>query len=145
MTTSRKHRSWLELLLGVVVPSLAGCGAAEDTGDSGSLDPTDNVATDSGELARWGYQRRARPSDGTAGRAGTGGTTGTVSGCEICSKANACCNAVSGGSLCTFSAATCSALRPESQPGYIGACRTLLTTAFRAQTKSGGVAPSSCR
>jgi hypothetical protein len=65
---------------------------------------------------------------------GTGGTTGAapVSDCDVCTKANACCNAVGGGPLCTFSATTCVGLAPESREPYIRTCLNLIDTAASA-------------
>jgi hypothetical protein len=73
---------------------------------------------------------------------GTGGASGAapVSDCDVCTKANVCCDAVGGGPLCTFSATTCVTLAPESREPYIRSCLNLIDTAISAHAD----APAGC-
>ncbi|HEX6273305.1 MAG TPA: hypothetical protein VFZ53_09700 [Polyangiaceae bacterium] len=130
--------------------ALAGCASAADEGET---DWSGETATQEDELWRsWRERRRLPPPEGTGGTGTggivTGGSTATggrktvdVSGeCEVCARAQACCNEVNGGSLCTFSESTCESMKPESRPGYLQSCKTLIQTV--AQSRSS--IPNAC-
>ena len=92
-------------------------GGRSDGGTGGSAGADNGVAGSGG-------------ATGSGGTSGTGGSNGgeTVAGCDVCIKANACCNAVGGGPLCTYSAGTCSSDSGSGQAAYVNACQTLLHT-----------------
>lgn len=124
---------------GLVIGS--GCGTPEDEASNTTVAGGDEGP--SAEALRW-RRPRPRPSDagaptagGTGGNVGTGGGTGGTSGsgsgsttadCAVCTAARVCCEAVTSGPLCNVSAETCSSRTEASRPGYVRACRTLLTT-----------------
>lgn len=155
---TQHDRKNLSLALGstaVVVLLISGCAGVDDAGSDATEMPGD-LGTQSDELRPW--YRRGGPRPVPHARSGTGGTTSTggstspggtsnsrpTSGaaeCELCAKANACCNTVGGGPLCTFSAATCASLPASSQAPYINACGVLLDTVASVHS----VLPDSCR
>jgi hypothetical protein len=111
----------------------------------GVADPSASSEADLGDIAQFRRGHHPRPdggsggatggSTGTSGTGGSSASTGTGGGdadCEVCTKANACCNVVGGGPLCTFSSATCSTYGANARAGYLSACRMLLNTAFSA-------------
>lgn len=139
----------------------AGCGGV-DPENGEAADADGNVTTNQDELAwksSWWRHRLAPAASGGAGNTsgagnGTSGSGGAVSagagnvapvdpdaGCEICARANACCEGVDGGALCTFSAQTCSAMDSVRKEAYVEGCKTLLQTILSVRTEL----PSACR
>jgi hypothetical protein len=77
---------------------------------------------------------------GAGGAAGAGG--GVAPGCEVCTKAQDCCNAVNGGPLCTYNAGVCSNLPSDEQPYYANDCLQLIVATTGAWR---GSPPPACR
>ena len=68
---------------------------------------------------------------------------GATADCEVCTKAQQCCEAVApGGRSCTFSAATCSSMVGDARSGYVNACLTFLSVTREAWK---GNPPPACR
>lgn len=79
---------------------------------------------------------------GQGGTPATGsGGAGPISGCEICMKAQACCDAVGVTPPCMFDAAYCSGLDAVRQAAYVNACKTQVTTTIMAWS---GNPPAAC-
>jgi hypothetical protein len=116
--------------------ALLACGASDD-------------ATDDPDLARFsrhpgGHTGTTASGTGGASTSGTGagGGTGSAAGCDVCKKANDCCNVVSGGPLCTFSAETCNAEPAAARGPYINGCLTMLAVTSSAWS---GNPPAACK
>lgn len=131
--------------LGVVAGVVLG-GIVATTGCEGADDGV--TGEERGEL-RGGFRfhhRHDRPDAGSdagavvGGDAGTTGggsgavTGGTTTDCDICTRAQQCCEAVApGNDVCTFSAATCASMVGEARPAYVNACLTFFVSARGAQ------------
>src|SRR5436853_296812 len=105
----------------------ASCGASDDAiGDESATLPGDTARFDSARRHTGGGRTATTTGSSSVSTTGAGGSTGgsggaggaggggTVVGCDVCTKANDCCNVVGGGPLCTFSAATCSTVAESS-------------------------------
>jgi len=80
---------------------------------------------------------------------GSGGTTGNgpadggaAADCDICTQAQACCNAVQADRGCSFSAATCASMTGAARPAYVNACLTEVVSVRGAWS---GNPPAACR
>lgn len=122
-------------------------GCADAAVESEDVSPPADTAEQDDELRRRAYWRRHVPSardvpdSSTGGSSSTGGPSDNASGCEVCTKAVACCNAVGGGHLCTHSETTCESLESTAQAAYVSACRMLIETVKDARTSP----PAACR
>jgi hypothetical protein len=88
-------------------------------------------------------RRRPAPPAADAGAPRDAGGFFPGAGCELCTKAQECCNVVaSGGPVCSFSAATCEAYPPDIERIYISNCRVFLRTVHSAWS---GNPPAVCR
>jgi hypothetical protein len=150
----------IHVCLIVLVSSVAACAGSDDMSeglpdDESAIADTHSAATRGADWrARWYRYRRpvgsstggttgAGGSSGSAGSVGSAGSGGNLAGagCEICTKAQACCEAVSGG-YCPHSAAVCSSYTDDiGRQAYINSCKTLLTTTSMAWS---GNPPSAC-
>jgi hypothetical protein len=120
-----------------MVAALASGGGC--LGEDENAESSAGGAADQEEDSALRRQRAHRRKPGTAGAPGTdAGLSGA--GCEICTRAQACCEAVkaaNGSSMqCLFDGATCSG-RSESVQG----CKTFLTVVIDAW---GGNPPAPC-
>jgi hypothetical protein len=118
----------------VALASGSGCLGEDEGVESG-----DSVAADQEQDSALRRHRVDRRKPGTAGAPGTdAGLSGE--GCEICARAEACCEAVraANGSnmLCLFTGPTCSG-RPEATQG----CKTFLAVVISTW---GGNPPAAC-
>jgi hypothetical protein len=129
--------------------TLFACAGATDDAET---DWSGDTATHEDELRRSWRARRALPSPPDAGVVDPaprsdgvgnpgGGRIVDVSGsCEVCARAQACCNEAQGGALCTFSAPTCEALEPAARAAYVENCKVLIQTVSSVRK----VLPASC-
>jgi hypothetical protein len=152
--------------MGYLLPlvCLAGCAGEDEFSETEMVDsPSSSVeAYRDGTRswrARWDryrdYDRGKGGSGSTGGAAGsagsgTGGAAGSSGGlassCEICAKAQACCDQVNTGTApCTFDAATCSAMDGAGQAAYINACKVQIVTTQMAWASSRQSPPAECR
>src|SRR5262245_24420423 len=156
--TQRNGKRLPSTLGSIVLLLLAtGCAGADEAGPTETDSPGDGAKQED-ELTRWYWHFGLRPaprspagasggstssggSPSSAGSPATGGTTSGVEACEVCARANDCCNTVGGGTLCTFSMTTCASLPASSRAPYINACKTLLNTVASVRS----ALPTSCR
>jgi hypothetical protein len=125
-----------------VACSQASCGGIPD--ESGNTATEEDALYGHYGLARHYHRVGAGGGTGVVGNPGAGTGGGSISTpvpaapdtCDVCTKANACCLAVSDGTSCTYSAETC-----ESQPSYIDACLVELRTIQSVWTDP----PAACR
>jgi hypothetical protein len=139
-----------------LVSSVAACAGSDDMSEPPSEALTDDqtstaaitntAATREADWrARW-YRYRRPGGSSTGGTTGAGGSAGSggdlvAAGCEICTKAKACCDAVSGG-YCPHSAEVCSSSQDDTwRQAYINGCKTSLMTTRMAWS---GNPPSAC-
>lgn len=143
----------MKRLTGVVLAALvplsslmfifAGCGDATTADDEAITSEADGL------WRRRGVPHRPPPPPPPPGGtvdAGSGGAgPGSDVGCEICTEAQACCEAVSGSStLCSFNADTCAAMNDAARPGYIDSCKTQKATTQFAWQQAQRTPPASC-
>jgi hypothetical protein len=159
----RLERIGLLVATGVVLGGLAvtaGCDGGEDTLDDGE------PALSAGDL-RFPRHRRGRDGGGAAGTTGAGtagntgagtagntggGTAGTSGGatdggtaadCNLCMKAQQCCEAVQPADRpCFFNAGACSSMSPDARDASGRGCLIYLNT---VRSVWGFEPPSQCR
>ena len=108
-----------------VVPGTGGnTGIAPGTGGNTGVAP----GTGGAPVTGGGSGGASGPSTGS----GTGGQ-GPAANCDVCTRANDCCNAVNGGALCSLSAAACLAESAgAAQDAYITACLNVIVATIDA-------------
>jgi hypothetical protein len=131
------------ILLGGLVAT-TGCGDAE-------ID--DTVAEDVALPGTPAFhsRRHFRGRTGMAGNTGAGGGGSSVGGdagapvtsCEVCTKAQQCCDAAN--VTCTFSASTCSTLSPAARDPYAHNCLVFLKAIVGAHIGRGVSPPAACQ
>jgi hypothetical protein len=147
-------------LAGVMLGGLVAAAGCDGSDDAVSGDDQTQVQGD------FRFHRRHRGQDagsvggsaggttgvvtgGTTGSGGAAGTSGATPGtgapatdCDICTKAQQCCQALPAEPVCTFSAATCASEPGEARPAYVNACLTFVVSVRGAW---GGNPPAECR
>jgi len=148
--------SFAGMVAGILLGGLVTAAACDGTDDS--LDSTSGEAELRGSFP---FHRRHPGHDaGSVGGAPGGGTApvgsggvaspgnppadgGAAADCDICTQAQACCNAVQGDrGGCSFSAATCASMTGPARPAYVNACLTEIVSVRGAWS---GNPPAECR
>jgi hypothetical protein len=136
------------VVLGGVVAT-AGCVGADD--EVSSVDGTElnsafglhrrHHSPDAGSVS--GVATGRTTGSGTAGANGaTAVAGGGAADCDVCAKAQQCCNVVEAAPGCSFSAVTCASMVGDARPAYVNACLTFVVTVRDAWS---GNPPAECR
>jgi hypothetical protein len=140
-------KRWIGAFLTALVPISIGAFTFTGCGDSTTVDDEALASEEDGLWRRRGVPRRPPPPPPPTGGtvdAGGGPAPGSDVGCEVCTEAKACCEAVNGGA-CNFHADTCAAYtNDDARQAYIGACKTQKAVTQFAWQQAGRTAPASC-